>query len=299
LSLSIQGEPLANFRNVKLAIDRITTELGIGARRITVSTVGIVPNIQKLVDNHDKLPQVKLAVSLHCADDDERTALIPANKRNGGLTALMTVLREYIETTGRRVTFEWALIAGENDDVDTARKLGRLIQKHRLRRDLVHVNVIPLNPTGKYAGKPSQRHTVNAFCSTLEAEFGVSCTPRVRRGIDIEAGCGQLKSSVLEKQKQNKLSLKDFVPRSMPPTVGVHVNEAETAIPEESSVSPSEHTLDDTAVDFDDFDDPTYEPSTTDNKETDRLLSMVQGTTINLRNLERVGDGDDEVGSTK
>jgi 23S rRNA (adenine2503-C2)-methyltransferase len=192
------GEPLANYRNVKSAIHRITKELGIGGRRITVSTVGIVEGIRKLTNDPD-MPQVKLAVSLHSADDDERSALLPANRKNGGLSELMTVLHEYIETTNRRITLEWALIAGTNDDVDTARKLGSLVQKYNLRSDMVHVNVIPLNPTQKYAGKPSRRNAVEAFCACLIREFGISCTPRVRRGIDIDAGCGQLKSKIQRK----------------------------------------------------------------------------------------------------
>jgi 23S rRNA (adenine2503-C2)-methyltransferase len=145
------GEPLANYRNVMEAIHRINTELGIGQRKITVSTVGLVPGIQKLMREH---PNVRLAVSLHSASDAERSALLPANRRNGGLAALMQALQEYIATTGKRITLEWALIAGRNDDTATARQLGQLITRHRLRRDMVHVNVIPLNPTGDYGGRP-------------------------------------------------------------------------------------------------------------------------------------------------
>jgi 23S rRNA (adenine2503-C2)-methyltransferase len=193
------GEPLANYRNVVTAINRMTGELGIGARKITVSTVGIVPNIRKLT--HDvNVPQIRLAVSLHCATDEERTALLPANRRYGGLDELMSALKEYIDTTGRRLTLEWALISGENDGVETARQLGKLIHRSGLRRDMVHVNVIPLNPTGGFAGGPSGRQRVNAFVQALEKDYGIACTPRVRRGIDIDAGCGQLKSAVLDKK---------------------------------------------------------------------------------------------------
>jgi 23S rRNA (adenine2503-C2)-methyltransferase len=101
------GEPLANYRNVIDAIKRMNTDLGIGARKITVSTVGIVPNIKKLIEEDI---QVRLAVSLHCASEDERSALLPANKRYGGLDTLMETVKEYIDRTNRRVTFEWALI---------------------------------------------------------------------------------------------------------------------------------------------------------------------------------------------
>jgi 23S rRNA (adenine2503-C2)-methyltransferase len=206
------GEPLANYRNVKSTIHRITKELGIGGRRVTVSTVGIVEGIRKLTKDPD-MPQVKLAVSLHSADDEERSALLPANRKNGGLSELMTVLREYIETTNRRITLEWALIAGTNDGIDTARKLGGLVQKYNLRSDMVHVNVIPLNPTQKYAGKPSRRNAVEAFCACLIREYGISCTPRVRRGIDIDAGCGQLKSKI-QKNRAAESSSQQITPSS-------------------------------------------------------------------------------------
>lgn len=191
------GEPLANYRNVKSAVQRIHDELGIGHRRITISTVGIVPNIVKLAND---LPQVRLAVSLHCATDTERSALLPANKRNGGLQELMSTLQSYIQSTGKRITLEWALIEGKNDTPETAHQLGKLIHQW-LRKDMVHVNVIPLNPTGGYGGSPSGRQRVNTFCKILEDTYQVACTPRVRRGIDINAGCGQLKSEIEKRQK--------------------------------------------------------------------------------------------------
>jgi wyosine [tRNA(Phe)-imidazoG37] synthetase (radical SAM superfamily) len=194
------GEPLANYRNVKTAIQRIHDELGIGHRKITVSTVGIVPNIAKMAT---ELPQVRLAVSLHCASDEERSALLPANRRNGGLNELMSTLKNYISTTGKRITLEWALIEGENDTPETAHQLGKLIHKW-LRKDMVHVNVIPLNPTGGFGGSPSGRKRVNEFCQVLEERYSVTCTPRVRRGIDINAGCGQLKSEIEKKEQALK-----------------------------------------------------------------------------------------------
>lgn len=192
---------MANFRNVMEAVPRIQELAGIGARKITISTVGVVPNIRKLMQSPI---QVRLAVSLHCASDEERSALLPANRRYGGLHELMTTLNEYIETTGRRLTLEWALIEGENDTPETARKLGSLLRKYRLRRDMVHVNVIPLNPTGGFKGSASGKKRVNDFCRILEQDFGVACTPRVRRGIDIDAGCGQLKSKELLKEEEEQ-----------------------------------------------------------------------------------------------
>lgn len=176
-------------------------ELGIGARRITVSTVGVVPSIRKLAEEN---LQVKLAVSLHCASEEERSALIPANKRYGGLDELLLSVRQYIEKTRRRVTFEWALIEGKNDDPSTARRLGRLLKRHGIRRDMVHVNVIPLNPTGGFGGSPSGKKSVDKFCSTLDSEFGISATPRMRRGIDIDAGCGQLKATIKKRVRKTE-----------------------------------------------------------------------------------------------
>jgi len=102
------SEPLANYRQVKTAIQRINKELGIGARRITISTVGIVPNIRKLYEDPD-MPPVRLAVSLHCATDEERSALLPANRRYGGLEELMGAIKDYQEKSGSRVTLEWAV----------------------------------------------------------------------------------------------------------------------------------------------------------------------------------------------
>jgi hypothetical protein len=181
----------------------MNTELGIGARRITVSTVGVVPNIRKLADED---LQVGLAVSLHCASEEERDALLPANKRYGGIDELLSAVREYTDKTKRRVTFEWALIEGENDDPSVARRLGRLLKRHGLRRDLCHVNVIPLNPTGGYPqGSPSGRRAVEGFVKVLDSEFGISATPRMRRGIDIDAGCGQLKAAV-KKREENEMA---------------------------------------------------------------------------------------------
>eukprot|EP00588_Corethron_pennatum_P007254 CAMPEP_0194281662 /NCGR_PEP_ID=MMETSP0169-20130528/21235_1 /TAXON_ID=218684 /ORGANISM="Corethron pennatum, Strain L29A3" /LENGTH=361 /DNA_ID=CAMNT_0039026775 /DNA_START=286 /DNA_END=1371 /DNA_ORIENTATION=- len=196
------GEPLGNYRNLMAAIARMNGELGIGARKITVSTVGVVPNIRKLIDHPI---QVRLAVSLHCAEDKERSELMPANKMYGGLSELMSAVREYTEKTKRRMTFEWALIEGKNDTPEVARQLGNLIKKHGIPNYLVHVNVIPLNPTGGFAGGPSRKGRVGAFAKTLNDEFGVSCTPRMRRGIDIDAGCGQLKSSV--KKNEDKVAI--------------------------------------------------------------------------------------------
>lgn len=181
------GEPFHNYDAVLEAIGRIMGDLGIGARRITLSTVGLVPRIRQFAQEG---LQVTLAISLHAATDEERTALLPINKR-WPLAEVIDACHEYVGRTGRRVTFEWALIAGQNDSPATARRLGRLLQGLTC-----HVNLIPLNPTGGYAGGPSQADAVERFTAEL-GRFGVPATVRMRRGVDIDAGCGQLRDRVL------------------------------------------------------------------------------------------------------
>jgi len=182
------GEPFHNYDAVMVAIRRLMSDLGIGARRITVSTVGLVPAIRRFAGEG---LQVGLAISLHAADDDERSSLMPVNRR-WPIAELMAACRDYVDATGRRVTFEWALIAGENDDPDTARRLGRL-----LKGLPAHVNLIPLNPTRGYGGEATVEERARAFVDAL-GELGIPATLRVRRGIDIDAGCGQLTSAYQE-----------------------------------------------------------------------------------------------------
>jgi 23S rRNA (adenine2503-C2)-methyltransferase len=181
------GEPFHNYDATLVAIRRLMSELGIGARHITVSTVGLVPQIRQFADEG---LQVKLAISLHAATDAERGALLPVNKR-WPVAELLAAGRDYVEKTGRRITFEWALIHKENDTPQQAHALGAL-----LKGLMCHVNLIPLNPTAEYHHGPSAAERVEAFVAVL-GEYGVSATVRVRRGIDIDAGCGQLKASVL------------------------------------------------------------------------------------------------------
>lgn len=184
------GEPFHNYDAVLVAIRRLMSDLGIGARHITVSTVGLVP---KILDFAKEGLQVTLAISLHAATDAARDRLLPVNRRYP-LAALMAACRTYADATRRRITFEWALIAGRNDDVRTAETLGRLLSGLPC-----HVNLIPLNPTRGYDGAPTALPQADQFVATL-ARFGVPATVRVRRGIDIDAGCGQLQS-VVEKRR--------------------------------------------------------------------------------------------------
>ena len=179
------GEPLHNYDAVMRAVDilRDPAGLALAAERITLSTVGVVPGILRLAREGRPL---HLAVSLHAATQEGRAALIPGARR-WPLDELMAACRTYSESTGRRIFYEWTLIAGHNDSPEEARELGRL-----LRGLPAQVNLIPLNPTGGYEGEPSRAEPVSRFQSVLREEFGLPCTVRQRRGIDIAAGCGQL-----------------------------------------------------------------------------------------------------------
>jgi 23S rRNA (adenine2503-C2)-methyltransferase len=178
------GEPFHNYDNTMAAVDRLNNSDGFnfGARRFTISTVGLVPMIKRF---SNEKRQVNLAISLHSADDDLRLSMMPVNKRYN-IDELLEACRDYVEKTGRRITFEWALINGVNDTPEQARKLGS-----RLKGLLCHVNAIPLNPTSGYEGKATTHERAQKFKEVLE-KAGIPCTIRIRRGIDIQAGCGQL-----------------------------------------------------------------------------------------------------------
>jgi len=174
------GEPFHNYEATMAAVDRLGDPEGFnfGARRITLSTVGLAPMIERFAAEKR---QVNLAVSLHAATDELRTELLPINKKYP-LAALFEAVRKYYAATKRRVTFEWALIQGKNDTPEQARALAKLAQGLPC-----HVNVIPLNPTRDYAGQAATRERAAAFKASLE-QHGLPCTIRVRRGIDINAG---------------------------------------------------------------------------------------------------------------
>lgn len=178
------GEPFHNIQATLEAIDRLNDPqgFGLGARRFTLSTVGLVPAIRRFARQRR---QINLAVSLHAATDALRDTLLPVNRRYP-LAELLPACREYVELTGRRITFEWALIEGVNDTPEQAAALADLVQGLTC-----HVNLIPLNPTRDYTGRAAGAARVGAFRALLE-QRGVPCTVRLRRGIDIDAGCGQL-----------------------------------------------------------------------------------------------------------
>lgn len=180
------GEPFHNYENTMTAIDRLNHPIGLnmGARRFTVSTVGLIPQILRFAK---ECRQANLAVSLHAADDELRSSMLPINKKYP-LPDLMNACREYVDLTHRRITFEWALILDVNDSLEQANRLAGL-----LKGLLSHVNIIPLNPTQGYSGKATTRERARRFQLELGRK-GIPCTIRVRRGIEIQAGCGQLAS---------------------------------------------------------------------------------------------------------
>jgi 23S rRNA (adenine2503-C2)-methyltransferase len=183
------GEPLANYNRVLAAVRRIIDAapngFGISARAVTVSTVGLVPGIRKLAD--ERLG-VTLALSLHAPDDELRHTLVPVNTR-WNVGEALEAARYYADATGRRVSIEYALIRDVNDQPWRADLLGK-----RLRAalgQLVHVNLIPLNPTPGSRWDASPKPVEREFVRRVRAQ-GVSCTVRDTRGREIAAACGQL-----------------------------------------------------------------------------------------------------------
>jgi 23S rRNA (adenine2503-C2)-methyltransferase len=186
LVLMGMGEPLHNYDAVMTALEIITDRRGLnlGPGRITISTVGVVPGILRLAA--EQRPY-NLAVSLHGATEEERSALVPVSAR-WPLSELMQACHAYFAQTSRRIFFEWTLIAGTNDSPAQA---GRLVAP--LKGLDAHVNLIPLNPTGGFAGTATQSAAAKAFKQVLQAA-GIPSTIRQRRGIDVAAGCGQLRA---------------------------------------------------------------------------------------------------------
>jgi 23S rRNA (adenine2503-C2)-methyltransferase len=184
------GEPFHNYDATMAAIDVLNHPLGfnLGSRKFTISTVGLIPAIHRFARERR---QVNLAISLHAAEDDLRNSLLPINRKYP-LDDLFAACQKYVSETNRRISFEWALIRGINDSPDQAHKLAK-----RLRVfihggvALCHVNIIPLNPTHKFEGEATSKKDARIFQSVLE-QSGIPCTIRLRRGIDIQAGCGQL-----------------------------------------------------------------------------------------------------------
>jgi 23S rRNA (adenine2503-C2)-methyltransferase len=183
------GEPLANYNRVLAAVQRIIAPaphgFGISARSVTVSTVGLAPAIRKLADEH---LGVTLALSLHAPDDELRDTLVPVNNR-WKVSEALDAARYYADVTGRRVSIEYALIRDVNDQPWRADLLGKKL--HGALGPLVHVNLIPLNPTPGSQWDASPKPVEREFVKRVK-ERGVSCTVRDTRGREIAAACGQL-----------------------------------------------------------------------------------------------------------
>jgi 23S rRNA (adenine2503-C2)-methyltransferase len=179
------GEPLANYDRVLASVRRMHDDLGLSARSLTISTVGVVPGIRRLAG--EGLP-VNLAVSLHAADDGLRETLVPLN-RQYPLADVVDACRAWTDATGRRLSFEWALIDGVNDRAVDAARLAGLARPLR-----AHVNLIPLNPTPGYPTKGTPPAGVRSFRDELR-RLGVNATVRANRGTGIDAACGQLRAS--------------------------------------------------------------------------------------------------------
>ena len=180
------GEPLANYEPTMKMIGILNegAGLGFGARRVTVSTAGVVPNIDRLAAEPY---QVNLAVSLHAPTDDLRTSLVPLNRR-WPVAELLDACRRYVGKTGRRVTFEYILIDGMNDAPELAEELAR-----QLRGLLCHVNLIPCNPTPAGPFQPPSHAAIERFAGALR-DAGIATTVRWSRGVTIAAACGQLRA---------------------------------------------------------------------------------------------------------
>ncbi len=185
------GEAFNNYEQWWGSVERLHDPKGfnLGARNFTVSTVGLVPGINRLAEEP---LQVNLAISLHAASDELRSRLMPVN-RAFPVQALMESARDYTVRTGRRISFEYVLLEGQNDGPEQARELAEVLRNGPMRErpQLVHVNLIPWNPVPGAPLARSSRRRVLDFQQVLK-DRGVPCTVRVERGIDIDAACGQL-----------------------------------------------------------------------------------------------------------
>ena len=185
------GEPLDNFDNVVKFLHLVNDErgLGIGYRHISLSTCGLVEGIMKLAK--EELP-ITLSISLHAPNDDKRNEIMPINKRHN-IDELIETCKKYQKVTGRRISFEYALISGVNDSESDARELAR-----RLKGIMCHVNLIPVNAIKEKNFKKSSKNDIILFTNTLK-NCKINATVRRKLGSDIEAACGQLRNDRLEK----------------------------------------------------------------------------------------------------
>ena len=188
------GEPLANYDATWAAVERLHGDLGLSARHLTLSTVGIVPGIRRLAE--EALP-VNLAVSLHAANDELRDELVPINRRYP-LDVLHDACADYLAAKNRRLSFEWALIDGVNDRPSDATELAEYARSLR-----AHVNLIPLNPTEGYRTRGTAPEKVATFARRLQ-DLGANATVRRNRGTEISAACGQLRAAHVQLRERSR-----------------------------------------------------------------------------------------------
>jgi len=198
------GEPLDNFDNVIKFLELVNHAEGqnIGYRHISLSTCGLVPQIDRLAEHN--LP-ITLSISLHAADDETRTAIMPINRRYP-IAELLAACRRYYQKTGRRLSFEYTLIAGKNDSTDAARRLAVLLNRSlRTRTETmpIHVNLIPVNEVEESGFQRAGKQAVSRFAAVLE-ENGIRATVRRKLGADINASCGQLRRAECKEREENK-----------------------------------------------------------------------------------------------
>jgi 23S rRNA (adenine2503-C2)-methyltransferase len=199
------GEPFANPAATWGAAWRLHRGFGLSARAITISTVGLVPGIRRAAA--EPLP-VNLAISIHAADDTLRDRLVPVN-RSWPIGELLGAVRDYVTATRRRVSFEYALIAGVNDGPEQARRLGRLLAPLRVPGSgghAAHVNLIPYNPTPGIAFAPPSKGAVRRFRDAVAAT-GMPVSVRANRGVGIDAACGQLRTTTGRPGRRTALPL--------------------------------------------------------------------------------------------
>lgn len=194
------GEPLDNYDNALKFLKLVTSDdgLNIGARHISLSTSGLVDKIAEL-EKEDL--QITLSISLHASNDERRSALMPVNKK-WGVDELLNAVKHYFDTTGRRVSIEYTLIAGQNDSERDAKELCTLLRRYFKRQDALHINLIPVNPVRESGFSQGDRKSIEHFQKILTDE-GLTATVRRTLGPDINASCGQLRrkatSAVAEK----------------------------------------------------------------------------------------------------
>lgn len=192
------GEPLDNYDNVIKFLKLVGSPDGvnIGYRHISLSTCGVVPGIYALAK--EEFP-ITLSISLHSTNDEERSELMPVN-RKWGIDELLCACRSYFDTTGRRISFEYTLISGKNDDLPHARDLAKLLKKY-FGNLPCHVNLIPVNPVKERGFDHGNTREINAFCDKLNS-LGINATVRRHLGGDIDASCGQLRNSQLSDEEK-------------------------------------------------------------------------------------------------